>query len=102
VSANFDAGTDGDHRVARTDRTEGDKVLLLGCTECGGNYFSAASAGICPDCGADLEPGSPARLPLVDLNGNGRHSPGEGVGPSEFHRLWQSLLGEELLRTETP
>jgi rRNA maturation protein Nop10 len=75
-------------------------VLLLSCKECGGNYFSAASAGICPDCGADLEPGSPARLALMDVNGNGRHSLGDGVAPREFHRLWQSLLAEEPLRTE--
>ena len=54
--------------------------------------------GTCPDFGADLEPGSPAWLAFVDLDGNGHHSNGDG--PSEFVRLWQSLFGEQGLRTE--
>jgi len=35
---------------------------------------------------------------FVDLDGNGHHSNGDG--PSEFARLWQSLFGEQGLRTE--
>ena len=76
-------------------------MLLLSCKACSANYFSAASAGSCPDCGAELGPGSPARLPAMDLDGNGRGANGNGTG-SEFDRLWQLLAGEEPLHAATP
>ncbi|OLE35030.1 MAG: hypothetical protein AUG48_11965 [Actinobacteria bacterium 13_1_20CM_3_68_9] len=74
-------------------------MLLLSCTECGATYFSAASAGICPDCGADLEPGHPARRSLLAdyEDGHGGHrSNVNGTHRTEFDRLWQALLGDEL------
>ncbi len=69
-------------------------VLLLSCEECGGNYFSAASGGECPDCGAELEPGSPPLTSLMDVNGDGDHSNGNGNGArrSEYDHLWDLAL----------
>ena len=68
-------------------------VLLLSCEECGVNYFSAASGAECPDCGAELEPGSPPLTPLLDVNGNGDHSNGNGARRSEYDHLWDLALG---------
>jgi hypothetical protein len=74
-------------------------LLLLGCTVCGATYFSAASAGACPDCGADLVPGPPARRSLMDAYEDDHDVPrsnGNGAHGTEFERLWEALLGSGL------
>jgi hypothetical protein len=74
-------------------------MLLLSCTECGATYFSAASAGTCPDCGGDLEAGSPtggSLLAAYEDAHDGHHRNVNGAHRSEFDRLWQALLGDEL------
>jgi len=75
-------------------------VLLLSCSTCSAHYFSAASTGTCPDCGAELAAGSPARSPVMDLDGNGHGSNGDRARESEFGRLWQLLLDQGPLRTD--
>ena len=67
-------------------------MLLLSCEECGVNYFSAASGAECPDCGAELEPGSPPVTSLLDVNGDGDHSNRNGARRSEYDRLWDLAL----------
>jgi|GraSoiStandDraft_51_1057287.scaffolds.fasta_scaffold241449_2 hypothetical protein len=74
-------------------------MLLLSCSACGGNYFSAASVGSCPDCGAELAPGS-TPPPVTDLDGNGRGSNGDAAAEGEFDRLWRLLLGEKPMRAD--
>jgi hypothetical protein len=73
--------------------------LLLSCEECSVNYFSAASGGDCPDCGAELGPGSPLLTSLLDVNGDGDHSNGNGTRRSEYDHLWDLALGEQPLST---
>jgi hypothetical protein len=80
--------------------TRGDKVLLLSCKECGSNYFSAASGAECPDCGAELESGSPPGPVLWDVNAEGGRSNGIGARRSEFQHLWDLALGAESMPTE--
>jgi hypothetical protein len=70
-------------------------MLLLSCKECGANYFSAASRGQCPDCGADLAADSPAGgrdygRPDISTGGNG----------VEFGRLWLAALGHTSARPD--
>ena len=75
-------------------------MLLLSCKECGSNYFSAASGAECPDCGAELESGSPAGPVLLDVNAEGGRSNGSGARRSEFQHLWDMALGAESLPRE--
>ena len=75
-------------------------MLLLSCKECGSNYFSAASGAECPDCGGELDSGSPAGPVLLDVNAEGGRSNGSGARRSEFQHLLDMALGAESLPTE--
>ncbi len=74
-------------------------MLLLSCKECAATYFSAASTGRCPDCGADLTPDSPAGR--RSLAGGRRFDPRDLREPddgTEFGRLWLTALNHASAR----
>jgi hypothetical protein len=99
VLPNFDPGTVGDHGVAGRTAQEETGMLLLSCKECASNYFSAASRRKCPNCGAELEPGSPRGRSLLDLKGDA-HAYGNGARNSDFDHLLGLVLSETSPRTD--